>query len=98
MVVTSSYLAVSWLALPIFTRIGVVIVSWTQAPEAAGSTFTAVTWARNDGGRVAATSSPNRSDPPSVPPGAPGDRGPVNSMSPGGRGATTARNVNLPAS
>jgi len=55
MVVTSSYLAVSWLALPIFTRIGVVMVSWTQSPEVADSTFTAVTWARNDGGRVAAT-------------------------------------------
>ena len=53
---TSSYLAWSWLRSPMSTKIGVVIVSCTNPGE---MTFTAVTCARKDGGRVAAIRNPS---------------------------------------
>ena len=86
---TSSYLAWSWLRVAdIHQNRG----GHRQLhPPGRSSTFTAVTWARNDGGQGGGHLEAELIGGAERAPGRPGGLGPVTSISPGGRVATTAR-------
>ena len=89
---TSSYLAVSSVAVPMSTTTGVVRANCTQP---AGSTVTPVTWPTKEAGSVEATWRPGESLAESTVPGAPGVCGTVNNRRPGGRVAVIIVGVAL---